>query len=200
MDALRRTDLTFSDLMEVAGLGGNRLAHHLGSLEDAGLLARRTSEGDRRRRYLRLNVRLLDELAVTTGALPARVLFVCTHNSARSQFAAGLWEVVTGRGAESAGSDPAEEVHPTAVRIAGEFGVDLSDAVPKGYADVGADSELVISVCDRARESGPPDARMRLHWSVPDPVRPGDDEAFRSAFSELRTRIETLTGSTVSVN
>jgi ArsR family transcriptional regulator, arsenate/arsenite/antimonite-responsive transcriptional repressor / arsenate reductase (thioredoxin) len=200
VDALRRTDLTFSDLIQITGLRGNRLAHHLDALEGAGLLARRISEGDRRRRYLRLNVARLDELAVTTAALPSRALFVCTHNSARSQFAAALWRIATGGDADSAGLDPADEVHPRAVRIAGELGVDLSGAVPKGYGDLAADPELVISVCDRARESGFPEARIRLHWSVPDPVRTADDDAFRSAFGELRTRIETLTASTVSAN
>ncbi|MDZ7732130.1 MAG: hypothetical protein U5R31_02625 [Acidimicrobiia bacterium] len=70
----------------------NLLAHHLAVLERAGLVRRDTSSGDRRRRYVRLDDRALDGLAPRPSQPPpTRVVFVCTHNSARSQLAAALW-------------------------------------------------------------------------------------------------------------
>jgi protein-tyrosine-phosphatase len=132
----------------------------------------------------------LDEIHVRPDLVARRILFVCTHNSARSQFAAGYWERTTGRPAESAGTDPAPRVHPAAVRVAREFGVDLAGAEPRGYGAVTSSPDLVVSVCDRAYEAGWPFDAPVLHWSVPDPVRTGTDAAVRRAFTELAARIE----------
>ena len=71
--------------------------------------------------------------------------------------------------ADSAGTLPAECVHPKAVRIAGELGLDLASASPKGYNSVVVEPDLVVSVCDRAREAGVPFDAASLHWSIPDP-------------------------------
>jgi protein-tyrosine-phosphatase len=120
------------------------------------------------------------------------VLFVCTHNSARSQFAAALWRDRTGRASDSAGSEPAARIDPLAVRAGPEFGIDLSGARPKGYDAVAQRPDLVVSVCDRAHEAGPPFEARLLHWSVPDPVLVGTPEAFRSAFSTLAHRVVRL--------
>jgi protein-tyrosine-phosphatase len=117
---------------------------------------------------------------------------VCTHNSARSQFAAALWHERTGLTADSAGSEPAERIDPLAVRAAAEFGLDLSGASPKGYHAVARRPDLVVSVFDRARETTPPFAARLLHWSVPDPVLVGTSEAFRSAFGILADRVDRL--------
>lgn len=192
VDALRATDLTFSEVAGLTGLSANRLAHHLGVLEDAGVLRRRASEADRRRRYLSLDRGRLTGLEPAGGPPPAQVLFVCTHNSARSPFAAAAWRTLTGAPADSAGTDPAARVHPRAVRAAARLGVDISDASPKGYDDLGEGAETIISVCDRARESDLPPARRHLHWSIPDPTRRGTDAAFRSAFQDIETRIRAL--------
>jgi protein-tyrosine-phosphatase/DNA-binding transcriptional ArsR family regulator len=198
VDALRYTDLTFSELKDVTGLESNALAHHLDVLESTRLISRRASEGDRRQRYVRLEPERLDALATATATtlIPSHVLFVCTHNSARSQFAAARWDAATGQPAMSAGTTPAERVHPTAVRVAGEFGLDLTSAEPRGYDSVRESPDLVISVCDRAKESWPRADASRLHWSIPDPVAAGNDDAFRRAFSELCERIDRLTGRT----
>lgn len=195
VDELVLGDRTFGELAVATGLAGNAAAHHLGILESAGLVERRISEGDRRRRYLRLVPERLTGLVagITDPAdRPATVLFVCTHNSARSQFAAALWHQRTGLPAESAGTDPAASVHPKAVRAAARYGLDLADASPKGYASVSITPDLVVSVCDRAREAGIPFAAPLVHWSVPDPVRNGKGRAFRSAFGEIADRIERL--------
>ncbi len=173
---------------------GNLLAHHLEVLETAGLIERRVSEGDHRRRYVSL---CWDALPIPVGAgtaSPGRVAFVCTRNSARSQFAAALWETKGGGEAWSAGNHPADRVHPTAIRVASEFGLDLSGAVPSGYDALPSQPELIISVCDRARESGVPPAAVRQHWSVPDPVPVGTVQAFRSAFGQISARIDRLLG------
>jgi protein-tyrosine-phosphatase len=118
------------------------------------------------------------------------VLFVCTHNSARSQFAAARWRQRTGLLADSAGTEPAASVHPRAVSAARAFGLDLSTASPKAYEAIGEAPDLVISVCDRAHEAGPPFGADSYHWSIPDPVRDGRLSAFRDAFSAIAERID----------
>lgn len=185
-------DRTVAELADLTGMSGSLLAHHLEVLAEAGLIRRNISEGDHRRRYVSL-----DWARVPAGLhVPSRsdqhVAFVCTHNSARSQFAAALWKQRTGREAASAGSQPAEKVHPTAVEIASEFGVDLSDARPGGYERIEGTPDLVVSVCDRALEDGLPSGRDHLHWSVPDPVAVGTVRSFRSAFGQIEERVERL--------
>lgn len=196
VDALGLSDRTFQELATEAGLPGNAAAHHLGVLEAAGLIDRRVSEGDRRRRYIRLRHDRLADLVPTPRSSPEVVLFVCTHNSARSQFAAALWNSRTGRLAESAGTSPASRVHPQAIRAAVEFGINLAGAVPKGYDAVPVAPDLVVSVCDRAREASRPFQAPLLHWSVPDPVHLGTANAFRSAFADLAQRVERLASAT----
>lgn len=193
VDELVSGDRTFSELAGLVSMSGNLLAHHLEVLDEAGLIERRISEGDHRRRYVSLR---WDNLPVL-GSVPEdseSVAFVCSHNSARSQFASALWTEATGTRSTSAGSEPAERVHPKAVRVASEFGVDLSNARPSGYEALPRDTDLIVSVCDRAKESGVPEARQHKHWSIPDPVLVGTLTAFRSAFGEIARRMEHLTG------
>lgn len=185
-------DLAVEELALVVGMKGNLLAHHLGVLEVAGLIRRMNSEGDGRRRYVSL---VWDNLASDFTLEPLTVecvAFVCTHNSARSQFAAAVWEATTGRVAISAGSDPAKTVHPYAVKVAAEFGVDISSATPGGYEKINTTPDLLVGVCDRAWEAGVPPAKRRLHWSVPDPVESNNPEGFRVAFTDLAGRIDRL--------
>ena len=192
VDALSLGDLGVEDLRRITGVEGNLLAHHLRVLEDAGLVVRRPSEGDRRRRYVTLRPERLCGLVASPLLEAGRVLFVCLHNSARSQYAAALWGERTGRRALSAGAQPAEAVHPQAVEAAAELGIDLSRAVPKGYHQIVPHPDLVVSVCDRARESGARFNAPRLHWSVPDPVAKGDPSAFLRSFGEITARMERL--------
>lgn len=196
VDALMLGDHTFRDLAAAAGLPGNLAAHHLDVLESAGLIERRVSEGDRRRRYVSLRQERLDGLVGPDMVTPNLVLFVCTHNSARSQFAAARWRQVTGLAAQSAGTTPADQVHPGAVQAATKFELDLSGDRPKGYAAIVETPDLTVSVCDRAHESGLPFMSPSLHWSIPDPVSTGSSQAFRSAFVELAERIDRLAAAT----
>lgn len=191
VDELRRSDRTPSELGELTGTPSNLLAHHLDELDRVGLVRRVRSEGDGRRRY----VRLAADPAVVLGmvaptALDGRVLFVCSHNAARSQLAAALWRDRTGVPAVSAGTDPAADVAPGARRVADRHGLRLDDR-PRRLADVDGPVGLVVTVCDRARERGGwPDAPQR-HWSVPDPVgRPA--RAFEDAFARIAERIDRL--------
>lgn len=191
-DALVLGDRRVNELGSLTGLPGNLLAHHLDVLEDAGLIERRRSEGDQRTRYV-----VLRHQPVVLSSRPPhsthRPLFVCTHNSARSQFAAALWREQTGGEAESAGTDPADRVHPQAVAVAADLGVDLSGAVPTGYEAITVDPSIVVSVCDRARETTAPTGNAPdLHWSIPDPVLVGTNQAFRDAFGEIAERLERL--------
>jgi len=123
-----------------------------------------------------------------------RVLFVCTHNSARSQMAEGFLRALAGDRFEvaSAGTE-ARGLHPFAVQAMAEEGIDISLQSSKtvdGF--VGERFDLVITVCDEAAEACPvfPNAAERRHWSFPDPsaVR-GDDEERFAAFAQVRDAI-----------
>jgi ArsR family transcriptional regulator, arsenate/arsenite/antimonite-responsive transcriptional repressor / arsenate reductase (thioredoxin) len=106
---------------------------------------------------------------VATARPAGQVLFVCSHNSARSQLAAALWTARTGGVATSAGTHPADRVHPGAVAAATRAGLDLSDAEPR-MLDADEQADLVVTVCDQAHEELDPDPGW-WHWSLPDPVR-----------------------------
>ena len=192
VDLLVASDLTVHELGSALEMPGNLLAHHLNVLEDAGVIVRRESEGDRRRRYVTLRRESLDGLIPSIGGFSGSVVFVCSHNSARSQYAAAYWHAATGEDAVSAGTHPSAHIHPTAIRVAAERGIDLSAAIPSGYQSIEFVPDLVISVCDRAREEPLPEAHRRLHWSIPDPVLVGKVAAFRSAFVEVERRVDML--------
>ncbi len=176
---LELTDATPTELAERFGLASNLVAFHLDVLEEAGLITRHRSQGDGRRRYVTLGptagkVRPVNMAAWGPPLTARRVVFVCTHNSSRSQLASATWTARTGRESWSAGSQPADRVNPDAVAIAADHGLDLSAARPCGYDQVDVDPDLVVSVCDRVREDGLPFDAPLLHWSVPEPTRPAD--------------------------
>lgn len=194
VDLLRLGDRTPAELRLELGIDSNLMSHHLRVLEQVRLVERRASQGDARRRYVRLLVdRLQDVVPPLHRVGGDRVVFVCTGNSARSQLAAAMWQRRTGSAGVSAGAHPAEAVHPRAVRAARRAGLDLSGARPQGYDALGDEPlDVVVSVCDRAREGVPPPARLHLHWSVPDPVPIDDDAAFDAVVAELEPRIALL--------
>jgi arsenate reductase len=119
-----------------------------------------------------------------------RVLFVCTGNSARSQMAEGLLRHLSGGRVEvaSAGTDP-RGVHPLAVRVMAEWGIDISHHASKHLDRFsGAPFDWVITVCDRAKEACPIVSGARtVHWSIPDPAEErGSEEAALAAFRAAR--------------
>jgi protein-tyrosine-phosphatase len=191
VDRLMLGDCSPGEIARLLGLPTNLVAHHLGVLEAAGLLRRTPSEGDRRRTYLRLVPARLAGLLHPQLIAPPRLVFVCTHNSARSQLAAALFRQRSAVPATSAGTEPAGRIHPRAVRVARRHGLDLNGARPVHVDDVLGTGDLVIAVCDRAHESLHLD-RPGLHWSVPDPAPIDTDKAFEDAFVDIATRIDRL--------
>ena len=191
VDELAVSDRSPVELGRMLDIGSNLLAHHLDVLDGVGLLERSRSSGDGRRRYVHL---VRDHLH---GLVPGRpveagpAMFLCSANSARSQIAAALWRELTGAPADSAGTHPAERVHPAAVAAAKRAGLDLSGAEPRELAIGEALPPLVVTVCDRAHEEVSGDESW-LHWSIPDPVPLGTPAAFDTALRELRERIESV--------
>ena len=125
---------------------------------------------------------------------PVRVLFLCTHNSARSQMAeAFLNELGAGRfEAFSAGTE-ARGLHPLSIQAMAEAGFDISLQESKTLdAFAGQRIDVLITVCDEANEACPyfADARERRHWSFPDPSAVAGDDATRfAAFVTVRDAI-----------
>ncbi len=129
---------------------------------------------------------------------PMRVLFLCTHNSSRSQMAEGLLRARGGPRYEvfSAGTHPTG-VHPLAVKAMAEIGLDISEAAghrAKGMdAFAGQPMDLVVTVCDEAAEECPffPGARRQEHWGFPDPsAASGTEEERLAVFREVRDGID----------
>jgi ArsR family transcriptional regulator, arsenate/arsenite/antimonite-responsive transcriptional repressor / arsenate reductase (thioredoxin) len=189
VDLLALSDAAPSELQSVLGVPSNLLAHHLRVLENAGLVERSRSEGDRRRTYLRLVRGALGRVATVPTRTAPRVLFVCTHNSARSQLAAALWRLRSTIPTASAGTHPAEHVHPGAITAASRRGLALPGPRTAHLDAVARDGDLVVAVCDNAHEELPR-ATARWHWSVPDPVRAGTDDAFDHTIDNLTERID----------
>lgn len=190
-DELWVSDRAPVELRRTLDMESNLLAHHLDVLEKVGLIERSRSSGDGRRRYVHLLPDALDGLAPTRAIPPGAALFVCSANSARSQLAAALWNQVTGAPAASAGTHPAERVHPGAVAAARRAGLDLQGATPHDLADIVAYPPLVITVCDRAHEELDRNETW-LHWSISDPVPIGTKAAFDGVVAELGARIRAV--------
>lgn len=193
VDHLVLGDASPGELARLVGLPTNLLAHHLKVLDEAGMVRRVRSEGDRRRSYVRL---LLDDPAVAALVSPDvaghadRVVFVCTGNSARSQLAAAAWARASAVPTASAGTHPAPRVHPRAVRVGRRHGLRLAGARTAHLDDVVRPGDLLVAVCDNAHEELTGPVRPRLHWSVPDPVRLDTDDAFEAAYADLATRVD----------
>ncbi|MEV6848208.1 helix-turn-helix domain-containing protein [Actinoplanes sp. NPDC051411] len=192
VDALTLGDASPGEIGADLGMPTNLVAHHVKVLHEAGLVGRSRSEGDRRRTYLRLDPAVLASLTPPPLHAGERVVFVCTHNSARSQLAAALWRDRVGGAVTSAGTRPAARVHPRAVKVAHRHGLALDPAHTAHVADVVHDGDLVIAVCDNAHEDLAGPVRPQLHWSIPDPVRVDTDEAFEAAYTDLENRINRI--------
>jgi arsenate reductase len=128
-----------------------------------------------------------------------RVLFLCTHNSARSQMAEGmLRNLAEGRFEVMSAGTEATHVRRQAIKVMNEIGIDISGQESKTLARyLGQPFDYVITVCDEANEACPvfPGAKNRLHWSLEDPSRAyGSEEErlaiFRRVRDEIREHIE----------
>jgi arsenate reductase (thioredoxin) len=124
-----------------------------------------------------------------------RVLFLCTHNSSRSQMAEGfLRALAPGRYEVASAGTEKTSVHPLAIRAMAERGIDISQHTSKLYSELRPDRwDYLITVCDDANERCPfiPVAVTRLHWSFEDPSRAtGSEEARLAVFRRVRDLIE----------
>jgi protein-tyrosine-phosphatase len=220
---LGHSDRKVRELTASLGLPQSLLSYHLNVLRRGELVSMRRSSADRRDAYYSVNLTRCGELLAATGAAlhpglqltprgragggrkrasaQARVLFLCTGNSARSQMAEALLEHVTDGRVEvfSAGSNP-RPLHPQAVCVMREQGIDLSGRRSKHLGEfVGQPFDFVISLCDRVREICP-EFRSRpefIQWSIADPALEGgsDDEmgaAFERTAAELAVRVRFL--------
>jgi protein-tyrosine-phosphatase len=195
VDELALSERSPTELGTSLAIGSNLLAHHLGVLEEAGLVERLVSAGDGRRKYVRLVPDALSAVVEPVAMLVARhVLFVCTANSARSQLAAAAWNVRHEVPAASAGTRPAKEVRPEAVSAGARAGLDLRNARTRSLDELDERPDLVVTVCDVAREELPrfPDRVRLLHWAIPDPARSGSSTAFDRSLARITSRVETL--------
>jgi protein-tyrosine-phosphatase len=129
-----------------------------------------------------------------------RVLFLCTHNSARSQMAEGILRHLAPAVEVASAGTEVTRVHPLAIQALAPWGIDISGQRSKHLEELlGRRFDYVITVCDRASETCPvfPGAPERLHWSLPDPSAAEGDEgarlaAFTGTAQELLTRIRDL--------
>ena len=190
IDTLSAGDTSPSELAAMLAVPSNLLAHHLRVLEQAGLITRRRSDGDRRRTYLQLIPGALESLTHPAARTARRVLFVCTANSARSHLAAALWRRTSSLPATSAGTQPAARIDPGAVATARRHHLPMRRLRPRHISDVQHDGDLVITVCDLAHEEL--GRQTAVHWSIPDPVPAGDPASFDAALAELSHRVERL--------
>jgi ArsR family transcriptional regulator, arsenate/arsenite/antimonite-responsive transcriptional repressor / arsenate reductase (thioredoxin) len=219
LSELARSDRRVGELCALAGRRQSLVSYHLRQLREGGLVSMRRSAADRRDTYYVLDLARCGELLSSAGVslhpglapaprpraareldvTPARVLFLCTGNSARSQIAEALAELLSGGAvsAASAGSHP-KPLHPNAVRVMRERGIELAGRRSKHVGEFAAQHfDYVISLCDRVREVCPdfPGAPRLVHWSIPDPARePGTDEETLPAFERTATELCTRVG------
>ena len=161
-------------------------------LERVGLISRTRSSGDGRRRYVQLQRDALADLVPGLRLARQPALFVCTHNSARSQLAAALWSELTEAAGGQRRHPPRRACTPAPSPPARRAGLDLSRRRPTlARRRRRAATALVVTVCDRAHEELDPEPTW-LHWSIPDPVATRLAAAFDATVAELRERITAL--------
>ena len=209
------SDYRVNELVERVEQPLNLVSYHLKQLRQGQLVTMRRSEADGRDNYYSLDLDHLREVFGAAGSAihPAvvradtsdqtlqhapSVLFVCTHNSARSQMAEGLMRHLSAGQirVSSAGSEPAT-IHPDAIHTMNTLDIDIRSQHSKGFEDVLDQSfDTVITVCDRAREVCPtfPGEGLHIHWGFPDPAAIEDPHQRQQAFAEtaqrLRARIQ----------
>jgi ArsR family transcriptional regulator, arsenate/arsenite/antimonite-responsive transcriptional repressor / arsenate reductase (thioredoxin) len=222
LSELARSDRTVAELCVLLERPQNLVSYHLGRLRSEHLVSRRRSAADARDTYYTLDLHRCAELltaaavalhpglrlsptqperAASTGDRRARVLFLCTGNSARSQMAEALARQLGAGAVEaySAGSHP-KPLHPNAVTVMRARGLDIAGRRSKHVSEFSDQRfDHVVSLCDRVREVCPefPGQPNLVHWSIPDPSREGDSDdetypAFERTADELAGRITFL--------
>lgn len=214
---LMRSDLRAGEIVERMQLPQNAVSYHLKQLRTVGLLRDRRSSADARDIYYSIDLERMESLyrhagevlravplsdgregaGKSDGTRPVRILFLCTHNSARSQFAEALTRRYGGTDvvAFSAGDTPTA-INPMTSALLAEWQIDAANQESKSLDQFAGQSfDFVITVCDRVREHCPtfPGAATQLHWSIPDPTSAEGEEgrwaAFRTVRHELDVRV-----------
>jgi protein-tyrosine-phosphatase len=212
---LGRSDRRVGELVQLVGKPQNVVSYHLAALRRAGIISARRSSADGRDVYYRADLfRCRDLLGEAGRSLHPglslapkspdnassrrgrpRLLFLCTGNSARSQIAEALVEHRSAGTVEarSAGSHP-KPLHPNAVRVMAERGVDISGRPTKSLTRFARNRfDRVITLCDKVREVCPefPGSPIAAHWSIADPATSGNsDEATYPAFARVADEID----------
>jgi ArsR family transcriptional regulator, arsenate/arsenite/antimonite-responsive transcriptional repressor / arsenate reductase (thioredoxin) len=212
---LGRSDRRVGELVQLVGKPQNVVSYHLAELRRAAIVSARRSSADGRDIYYRADLfRCRDLLGAAGGTLHpglalaptppvgagrgtarARLLFLCTGNSARSQIAEALVEHRSGGAVEarSAGSHP-KPLHPNAVRVMAERGIDIAGRPSKSLDRFTRQRfDRVITLCDKVREICPefPGGPTAAHWSIGDPAATGatDAESY-PAFEQVADEID----------
>jgi ArsR family transcriptional regulator, arsenate/arsenite/antimonite-responsive transcriptional repressor / arsenate reductase (thioredoxin) len=216
--ALAHSDRKASELVALLKQPQNLVSYHLQKLRQTNIVHIQRSRSDGREIYYSLDLDQAKQLYFSAGdalhpalggegsllgdtissELKGRVLFLCTHNSARSQMAEGILRSRSNGKVEvfSAGTEPTS-VHPLASRALQEMSIDITNQRSKRVQEfLGQNFDYIITVCDRAREACPvfPGDPEQIHWSFPDPVEVEGTEcqrlvAFREIAMQLNTRI-----------
>ena len=223
LDELGQSDRRVGELCALVGKPQSLVSYHLRELRAGGLVSARQSAADGRDTYYQGNIgrclllltaagtalhpgARLSYVEATAADAPVvrprqrqRVLFLCTGNSARSQMAEALLEHRTGGAiaARSAGSHP-KPLHPNAVRVMAERGIDISGHRSKHLDRFTRDRfDRVVTMCDKVREICPElEGRpVTAHWSMADPAAEGaDDDASYPAFVRTADEIDMRIG------
>ena len=218
LSELARSDRQVRELCTLTGRPQSLVSYHLGQLRAGQVVSMRRSSADRRDTYYSLDLARCGALLTSTGGalhpglrldtLPpvdrprrsrrarTRVLFLCTGNSARSQMAQALLEHLSDGAvdASSAGSHP-KPLHPDAVRAMREKGVDIAGRRSTHLLGAHRAALRLRGQPLRSRARGLPRVPEQpdvIHWSIPDPAREDDVDAFRRTATELATRIDFL--------
>lgn len=211
---LARSDYRVHELGQLLQKPLNLVSYHLRLLRGEAIVHERRSSADGRDVYYSLDLERFQQLyrsaaetlhpaladpqpANREGAMnqpPARVLFLCTHNSARSQMAEALLRHLgAGRVEVFSAGTVATRVHPRALETLQKHDIDTTGLSSKQLEQfLGQDFDYVITVCDNAKESCPifPGDPERIHWSFPDPSAVTDPDAQRLAFLEVFNGLE----------
>lgn len=223
LSLLAKSDHRVQEIVAAVQKPQNLVSYHLRLLREGNIVHERRSSADGRDVYYSLDVAYLSGMYLESGQAlhpalacdppaaqaeasleaveekrPFRVLFLCTHNSARSQLAEGILRAKCGNAVDvvSAGSQPSH-VHPLAIKAAQKMNIDISQQRSKNMDEfAGQTFDYVITVCDQVREICPvfSEETEQSHWSFPDPaaVTGTEDEKFKAFLQtarELSTRI-----------
>jgi protein-tyrosine-phosphatase len=213
---LARSDKLPRDLAADLGQPQEHVEHHLATLRELGLVRGRQSDVTPADTFYRLDLAAMREALNGAGAAihpvvggveevmiepvpeaKARVLILCTGNSARSQMAEGLMRYLSQGTVEvfSAGTQPSQ-VHPLAIQTMAKLGIDISQQHSKHLDEFrGQQFDYVITVCDRQHEVCPtfPGEPQNIHWSFGDPVEVEPEESRQHAFRSIANQLRNLT-------